>query len=38
LAGAAERVNALGGILVAESQPPEATTIRAVIPWKEHLE
>ncbi|MGE5073272.1 MAG: PAS domain S-box protein, partial [Anaerolineae bacterium] len=38
LAGAAERVNALGGIFTVESQPPEATTVRAVIPWKEHME
>ncbi len=38
LAGAAERVNALGGIFVVESQPPDSTTVRAVIPWKEHLE
>ena len=37
LAGAAERINALGGIFVVESQPPAATTVRAVIPWKEHL-
>ncbi len=38
LAGAAERVNALGGMFVVESQPPTSTTVRAVIPWKEHLE
>lgn len=33
LAGAAERVNALGGILLVESQPEQSTTITAVIPW-----
>ncbi len=38
LAGAAERINALGGIFVVESQPPAPTTVRAVIPWKEHLQ
>lgn len=38
LAGAAERINALGGTFVVESQPPESTTVRAVVPWKEHLE
>ena len=38
LAGAAERINALGGMFVVESQPPEFTIVRAVIPWKEHLE
>ena len=37
LAGAAERVNALGGMFMVESQPP-STTVRAVIPWKEHLD
>ncbi len=38
LAGAAERINALGGIFVVESQPPNSTTVRAVVPWKEHLQ
>ncbi len=37
LAGAAERISALGGIFVVESQPPASTTVRAVVPWKEHL-
>ncbi len=38
LAGASERVNALGGIFVVESQTPASTTLRAVIPWKEPSE
>ncbi len=38
LAGAAERINALGGIFVVESQPSAHTTVRAVVPWKEHLQ
>ncbi len=38
LAGAAERINALGGVFVVESQPPASTTVRALIPWKEHLQ
>ena len=38
LAGAAERINALGGTFVVESLPPASTTVQAVIPWKEHLE
>ena len=33
LAGAAERVNALGGTLRVESEPHRSTTITAVIPW-----
>ncbi|MGE5072269.1 MAG: PAS domain S-box protein [Anaerolineae bacterium] len=33
LAGAAERVNALGGILLVDSDPARSTTITAVIPW-----
>ncbi len=33
LAGAAERVNALGGILLVESHPEQATTITAIVPW-----
>lgn len=35
LAGAAERVDALGGTFAVESQPQGSTTVRAVIPWKE---
>jgi PAS domain S-box-containing protein len=38
LAGTAERVNALGGTFVVESQKPAGTTVRVVIPWKEHLD
>lgn len=38
LAGAAERVSALGGTLKVESQPGNSTTVRVVIPWKESLE
>jgi PAS domain S-box-containing protein len=38
LAGAAERISALGGTFAVESRPHEATTVRAVIPWKEHRE
>jgi len=38
LAGAAERVSALGGTLKVESQPGNATTVRVVIPWKESME
>lgn len=37
LAGAAERVNALGGMFVVESRPSFSTTVRAAVPWKEHL-
>ncbi len=37
LAGAAERVNALGGHFVVESQPESSTTVQAVIPWREYL-
>lgn len=33
LAGAAERVNALGGFLKVESQPGNSTTIYVMIPW-----
>jgi signal transduction histidine kinase len=33
LAGAAERVNALGGVLLVESQPEQSTTVTAIIPW-----
>ena len=33
LAGAAERVSALGGILLVESRPEEVTTVTAIIPW-----
>ncbi len=38
LAGAAERVSALGGIFAVESEPHVATTVRAVIPWREHIQ
>jgi PAS domain S-box-containing protein len=38
LAGAAERMSALGGTFAVESRPHEVTTVRAVIPWKEHLD
>lgn len=38
LAGAAERISALGGTFVVESQPPVSTIVRAVIPWKEHID
>ncbi|HTO99961.1 MAG TPA: PAS domain S-box protein [Anaerolineales bacterium] len=33
LAGAAERLNALGGMLLVESHPQQSTTITAVVPW-----
>jgi signal transduction histidine kinase len=35
LAGAAERMNAVGGVLNVESDPPKLTVVRAVIPLKE---
>ena len=38
LAGAAERVNALGGILLVESRPQQSTTVTAVIPWTPEAE
>jgi len=38
LAGAAERVNTLGGTLKVESRPGNSTTVRVVIPWKESME
>jgi len=38
LAGAAERVSALGGTLKVESRPGNSTTVRVVIPWKESIE
>jgi PAS domain S-box-containing protein len=38
LAGAAERVNTLGGTLKVESQPGNSTIVRAVIPWQESME
>src|SRR5574341_2104359 len=38
LAGAAERVNALGGAFKVESQPGNSTIVRAVIPWKDAIE
>jgi signal transduction histidine kinase len=33
LAGAAERVHALGGLLLVDSAPQRSTTVTAVIPW-----
>ncbi|HSA99563.1 MAG TPA: PAS domain S-box protein [Anaerolineales bacterium] len=38
LAGAAERANALGGVLKVQSKPGNSTTIQVIIPWKESLE
>lgn len=38
LAGAAERANALGGVMKVLSQPGNSTTIQVVIPWKESLD
>jgi signal transduction histidine kinase len=38
LAGAAERVNTLGGTLKVESEPGNSTLVRAVIPWQESRE
>ncbi len=38
LAGAAERISALGGTFAVESHPHEVTTVRAVIPWRERAE
>jgi len=38
LAGAAERVNTLGGTLKVESRPGNSTIVRVVIPWKESME
>ena len=35
LAGAAERVNALGGVLKVESKPGNSTTVRVTIPWSD---
>jgi PAS domain S-box-containing protein len=35
LAGAAERMNAVGGTLEVISNPPEATVVRAILPLKE---
>jgi PAS domain S-box-containing protein len=35
LAGAAERVNALGGVFKVESKPGNSTTVRVTIPWSE---
>lgn len=35
LAGASERVDSLGGIMVVESKPGNTTTVRVTIPWKE---
>jgi PAS domain S-box-containing protein len=35
LAGAAERVNALGGVFTVESKPGNSTIVRVIIPWKD---
>jgi PAS domain S-box-containing protein len=35
LAGAAERVNALGGVLRVESQPGKSTAVKVTIPWND---
>jgi PAS domain S-box-containing protein len=35
LAGAAERVSALGGVFKVESQPGSSTTVRVTIPWSD---
>jgi PAS domain S-box-containing protein len=35
LAGAAERVNALGGVFKVESKPGNSTTVRVTIPWSD---
>jgi signal transduction histidine kinase len=35
LAGAAERANALGGVLKVQSKPGNSTTIKVIIPWKD---
>ncbi len=35
LAGASERVSALGGVFKVESKPGNSTTVRATIPWSE---
>lgn len=35
LAGAAERVDSMGGVMVVESKPGNTTTVRVTIPWKE---
>ncbi len=38
LAGAAERANALGGVLKVQSKPENSTTIQVTIPWKDSVE
>jgi PAS domain S-box-containing protein len=38
LAGAAERVQTLGGTFHVESRPGNSTIVRAIIPWKEFIE
>ena len=35
LAGAAERVNALGGVFKVESEPGKSTTVRVTMPWSD---
>jgi PAS domain S-box-containing protein len=38
LAGAAERANALGGVLKVNSKPGNSTTIQVILPWKDSVE
>jgi PAS domain S-box-containing protein len=38
LAGAAERANALGGVLKVQSKPGNSTTIKVMIPWKDSMD
>lgn len=38
LAGAAERANALGGVLKVQSRPGNSTTIQVMIPWKDSMD
>ncbi len=38
LAGAAERANALGGVLRVKSKPGSSTTIQVIIPWKDSMD
>jgi PAS domain S-box-containing protein len=38
LAGAAERANALGGMLKVQSKPGISTTIQVIVPWKDSMD
>jgi len=38
LAGASERINALGGTFIVESEPGSSTTIRVTVPWTDSLD